>query len=222
MHALDSRNIGSVNCYIQKIIGSGDLILEVGKTSSGFLPMEDGKGVKSKVTALPENRKGEREGGKQHVVPLTFSKNEFHININELKIEEGDAIIFHGGERKLPGFAIRGMIGKHSFCSTELVDQAVFTHAFGLPGRYEWRDANGSGVGGVITVVNEPSEGKDGAKRAMERLGEGVVVHIVGKKVAPQEVTISTGQTVFFAVEQTQGITITDVTLLDYDKDKVK
>lgn len=222
MHALDSRNLGSLNCYIQKITGSGELILEAGKTSSGFLPINDGKSVSKTVKAMSASRKGEREGGNQHVVPLMFRDNEFHMDMDKMNIEEGDAIIFHAGERKQPGFAIRGVIGKQEFSSTELVDQAVFTHAFGLPGRYEWRDANGSGVGGVVNVVNEPGEGKQGAKRAMKRLGEGVVVHIVGKKVEPKEVTITTGQTVFFAVEQTKGITITDVTLLGHGKAKSK
>ena len=67
---------------------------------------------------------------------------------------------------------------------------------------------------GVITVVNEPGDQKDGAEHAMKRMSEGALVHIVGNKVEPTELTISTGQTVFFAVEKTKGITITDVSLL--------
>ena len=58
---------------------------------------------------------------------------------------------------------------------------------------------------GVITVVNEPGDQKDGAEHAMKRMSEGALVHIVGNKVEPTELTISTGQTVFFAVEKTKG-----------------
>lgn len=214
MQTLDSRNLGTLNCYAQKITGSGELMIEAGRASTGFLAPTPERAVKKKVKALPANRRRERKGGKQHVVPLKFQDNEFSLDMDRIEVQEGDTILFHVAERKLPRFAVRGTIGDVSFSSTELKDQAVFTHAFGLPGRYEWTDANGSGVGGVINVRNEPGEGKKGAERAMKRMSEGALVHIVGKKVEPRELTISTGQTVFFAVEQTDGITITDVTLL--------
>ena len=42
MQALDSRNMGSVNCYMQKITEKGDLRVAAGKTAEGFLPIKDG------------------------------------------------------------------------------------------------------------------------------------------------------------------------------------
>lgn len=210
MHALDSRSLGPLNCYIQKITSPDELTLEVRKAAAGYIPLDMERAQKAKVKKLLATR----QEGTQHQVAITFKGNDFIADISKLDLREGDAILFHQPDRKRPGFAVRGTMGKTEFDSCFLKDQAVYTHAFGLPGRYEWTDANGSGVGGVVTVVNDPAEGRKGAERAMKRLSEGVVVHIVGTKVKPAEVTITTGQTVFFAVEDTKGITITDVSLL--------
>ena len=152
------------------------------------------------------------------MVPVGFADGVFKPMSMPKEVEQGDAVMFHPADQTAPAFAVCGRMGKTSFSSTELRDQAVFSHAFGLPGRYEWVDANGSGVGGMIVVENEPATGKKAAERAMQRMAEGVLVHIVGNKVSPKDLRISTGQTVFFAVEETDGITITDTSLLKRDK----
>jgi len=192
-------------------------MLNVDKSSAGFSPIDEVNAAKFEVKSLPAARRGERQGGNQHVISLQFDGTQFSFDTKDMQVNEGDALVFHQSERQQPGFSVRGRVGDNEFSSTSLKDQAVFTHAFGLPGVYRWADANGSGIGGVITVKNEPGEGKLGAERSMKRMGEGVLVHIVGKKVEPQELTISTGQTVFFAVEKTDGITITDASLLKSD-----
>lgn len=214
MYQLDSRNLGPQNCYFQKVISKDDVTLEVRKSSAAFLPMDKEKSKNLKVKALTASQRSTRDAGKQHVIPLDFKDNDFQIDLSKIDIREGDTLVFHQAQRKQPSFAVRGKIGKINFDSSSLTDQAVYTHAFGLPGRYEWADANGSGIGGVVNVVNETADGRKGAERIMKSLENGVLVHIVGKKVSPAEVTISTGQTVFFAVEETAGITITDVNLL--------
>lgn len=214
MHQLDSRNLGPLNCYMQKVTSKEDITLEVRKSSAAFLPMDDLKSQNVKVKALTATQRTAREEGKQHSISLDFKENDFHVDLSAVDVREGDTLIFHQAQRKQPSFAVRGMMGKTGFDSSSMVDQAVYTHAFGLAGRYEWADANGSGVGGVVNVVDETAEGRKGSERIMKSLSEGVLVHIVGKKVSPAEVTISTGQTVFFAIEETSGITITDVNLL--------
>lgn len=215
MHVLDSRRIGPLNTYTQKVPGSGELMLDVQPASGGFLPFEEDKAKKAKVKSRPAARRRDRKGGKQHYVPLASNKdNVFSMKAEDMDVEEGDALTFHLPGRKERPCVVRGQIGDFRFSSLALRHEAVFTHPFGVAGRYEWADANGSKVGGVITVRDDPADGKLGAERAMDRMKEGVLVHIVGDKVSPREVTISTGQTVFFAVEDTDGITITDVTLL--------
>lgn len=218
MYELDSRMLGPLNCFVQKVTEPGEVSFEIRKSAAGFVPMQKDVANRIKVKSKKATAAQLRTTGKQHMVPVAFEKGEFRPLSMPKELEEGDAILFHPSERTGPAFAVIGRMGKTTFSSTELRDQAVFTHAFGLPGRYEWADANGSGVGGVIVVENEPATGKMAAERAMQRISEGVLVHIVGTKVQPRELRISTGQTVFFAVEQTEGITITDVSLLKQGK----
>ena len=120
-----------------------------GKTAEGFLPIKDGaRTLTAKVKSVPSAVRTSAAGNaKQHIVTLRFRDNEFHIEAAKLDDSEGDMLVFHTADRAQPGFSVRGEIGKQNFSSTSLVDQVVFTHAFGLHGHYEWTDANGSGVG---------------------------------------------------------------------------
>ena len=214
MNTLDSRVLGPLNCFVQKITQSGELKFEVRQSSAGFLPINEGLAGLIKVKPKKVSAAQMRTSGKQHYVPVAFSEGRLFAKSAPEEIEQCDAILFHQTDRKAPAFSVAGQIGETIFSSTELRDQAVFTHAFGLPGCYEWADANGSGLGGIIIVENDPATGKNAAKRATMRMSEGVLVHIVGDKVKPKELRISTGQTIFFAVEETKGITITDINLL--------
>ncbi|WP_456391104.1 hypothetical protein [Profundibacter sp.] len=218
MYALDSRSMGPLDCFVQKITESGDFIFEIRGAAAGFCPLDEKAAARIKVKANKVSRAQQRTSGKQHHVPVIFNKGVFEAVSPPKELMQGDAILFHPSDPDLPSFSVVGRMGKTEFSSTELRDQTVFSHPFGLPGKYHWADANGSGVGGVIVVENEPATGKEGAERAMQRMAEGVLVHIIGDKVKPQELHIATGQTVFFAVEQTDGITITDVTLLGRGK----
>lgn len=217
MYTLDSRSMGPLDCFVQKVTESGDFIYEIRSSTAGFCPMDEKSAARIKVKPNKASRAQQRTSGKQHHVPVIFKEGVFEAVSAPKELMQGDAILFHPSDPDLPSFSVVGRMGKTAFSSTELRDQAVFTHPFGLPGTYHWADANGSGVGGVIVVENEPATGKEGAERAMERMAEGVLVHIVGDKVKPRELRIATGQTVFFAVEGTDGITITDVTLLAKD-----
>lgn len=214
MNLLDSRVLTSYNCYIQKVLGKGELVLDARVASAGFAPIAEKPLLRTKVKAATAAGRRDRRSGKQLNVPLAFSSDRFTITLDDIAVDEGDALLFHLPQRKVPSFSIRGRADGHEFTSVALEDQAVFTHPFGIAGDFEWGDANGSGVGGVVHVVDDPADGIKGAERSIKHMSEGVLVHIVGKKVEPEEITIATGQTVFFAVEETKGITITDRSLL--------
>ena len=222
MNVLDSRILGPTNCFIQKITEPGEVVFETRKAAAGFLPLAEHMAHRVKVKDLKLSKAKMRARGGTHHIAVHSQKGAVQIGDTPGEVELGDALLFHNANRDGGGFAVSGRMGKQVFSSAELRDQAVFTHAFGLPGRYEWADANGSGVEGVIIVENDPAEGKRGAERAIERMSEGALVHIVGDKVKPKELRIATGQTVFFAVEDTDGITITDKTLLKKGKGKGK
>lgn len=214
-HMLDSRMLGQVNTFIQKVTEPGDLVIDLRDAVAGFVPLNEDAPMKMKVKASRKSAAELRNGGKQHDLPIRFDKGKFEATEPPQGVEQGDVLVFHPADRGQRHFAVSGRVGERSFSSTELVDQAVYTHAFGRAGTYRWADANGSKVGGEIVVRDDPATGKQGAERAIERMAEGAVVHIVGDDVTPRKLEITTGQTVFFAVEKTKGITITDVRLLE-------
>ncbi len=213
-YALDSRTLGPVNCYIQKVTTTGKLELEVGPAAGGFVTADQRRVIKAKVKPRLSAADSGKKRNSQHVVPLRYVDGNFVFEKPELDLHEGDSLVFHLETPKTPAFAVQGRIGKMRFSSANMVDKAVFTHAFGFPGTYEWVDANGSGVGGVITVLEQTARTQSDARELMKTMENGVLVHIVGDKVEPAEVAITVGQTVFFAVEKSKGITITDVSLV--------
>jgi hypothetical protein len=93
----------------------------------------------------------------------------------------------------------------------------LYTHAFGLPGDYEWVDAINQSVSGVVRVTNLDSGDRKQCREWMEALGRGTLVVIEGDHADPREVPILAGQTVFFAVTAADGITITDKRLIAED-----
>jgi hypothetical protein len=96
-------------------------------------------------------------------------------------------------------------------------DDSVFTHAFGLPGEYAWADANGSRLRGVVRVVPPRLESRTAAGRRAEwqrALGQGTMILVRGETAEPAEVEVVVGQTVFWAVQDAPGVSITDVALL--------
>jgi hypothetical protein len=109
---------------------------------------------------------------------------------------------------------VRGNGAGGAFDSLALAAEAVYTHAFGLPGEFRWKDANGSRVSGLVNVRQVDSKKQREMTAWASQMKEGVLVVISGDRAEPKEVNIFVGQTVFFAVEKARGITITDSRLL--------
>jgi plastocyanin len=194
---------------------TGKLELEVGPAAGGFVTADQRRVIKAKIKSRSSAANSDKKRSSQHVVPLNYVDGNFVFRKQELDIHEGDSLVFHLETPKSPAFAVQGRIGKLRFSSANMVDKAVFTHAFGFPGTYEWVDANGSGIGGVVTVLEHTAKTQSDATELMKTMENGVLVHIVGDKVDPAEITITVGQTVFFAVEKSSGITITDASLVE-------
>ncbi len=66
-----------------------------------------------------------------------------------------------------------------------------------------------SDIGGRVVVKDLDTKSKEDCEKWMRSLTEGALVTIKGR-AEPQEVEVLTGQTVFFAVVDAPGITITD------------
>ena len=105
--------------------------------------------------------------------------------------------------------------GEKSFASDRMAKECVFTQVFGIPGEYRWVDANGSGLSGTITVIAPPIRDEAGFERWRRHTGEGVLVMIDGADAKPADVQVLVGQTLFFAVNNAPGITITDARLVE-------
>ncbi|MEC8795810.1 MAG: hypothetical protein VXX48_05735, partial [Pseudomonadota bacterium] len=143
MNVLDSRILGPTNCFIQKITEPGEVVFETRKAAAGFLPLAEHMAHRVKVKDLKLSKAKMRARGGTHHIAVHSQKGAVQIGDTPGEVELGDALLFHNANRDGGGFAVSGRMGKQVFSSAELRDQAVFTHAFGLPGRYEWADANG-------------------------------------------------------------------------------
>lgn len=143
-----------------------------------------------------------QEGGKLKAVPP------------EQNIMTGDVVTWYALDPSIPGFSVVGHSETDSFSSAAMTYEALYTHAFGSPGVIEWECANGHNLKGRVIVKKAKARSAQEIASYKERLAEGTLVLISGDRVEPVEVEIVEGQTVCFAVEKAEGITITDRRLL--------
>jgi hypothetical protein len=104
------------------------------------------------------------------------------------------------------------------FDSSARTAEAIYTHAFGLPGEYQWVDTNGGPARGIVRVIApEPitmENREDLRKRLLDALREPVMIVIRDDEVRPTEVQSIVGQSVFWAVERSSGMAVTDARLV--------
>jgi plastocyanin len=204
MSTLDSRSLRYVDSFTQRFSTSGDVAYHITTTAGARVALEPAP-FKIHVKEPPAQREGE-----QHFVTIRRSGLRFIAEPPELEITAGDNVLWHASDSKTPGYAVRGIGAGGGFDSTALAAEAVYTHAFGVPGEFQWTDANGGRASGLVNVRQVNS--RDGREMAAwsDQVKEGVLVIISGDRVEPKEVNIFVGQTVFFAIERAPGITITD------------
>ena len=207
---LDSRALGRADCYAQRFMRAGNYPYNV---VPGFgqaltsdyrfsIYVEDGKKEKKdkKVVNM-----------KQHDLRVSVEAKDFTVSAATLTIAVGDMVVWNGGG-EIP-FAV---VGQHDFFNSHrMVNECGFSHAFGKAGEYHWCDAFGSKLSGVVRV-RDPDCGKDADLRKWrEMLVKGTVVMISDGKADKADLEILTGQTVFFALVKTPGISITDKRMLE-------
>lgn len=204
---LDSRALGRADCYAQRFMRSGDYRYDVvpghGQALSTDHPfvihVKDSKDGKKGAKMAQHNLRVEPNGKGFAVAPAT------------LTIAVGDMVVWNGGG-EIP-FAVVG--DQVFFNSHRMVNECGFSHAFGMAGEYHWRDAFGSKLSGVVRVRDPDCKKDPDLKKWRETLSKGNVVMINDGKADQTELDIYTGQTVFFALVKTPGISITDSRLLE-------
>jgi plastocyanin len=204
--SLDSRALARTDCYAQRFMKPGDYPYDVVPAYGELMSTDRPFVVRVKH--------GDKTSGmEQHNARVTRSGGRFKISDPEITIDVGDLVLWNCVDDGGKPFAV---VGEHDFFgSSRLVNECGFTHAFGTPGDYHWVDAHGSATSGTVRVRDPGVKNETDLKRWQERLSDGTVVTITDDEAQPSDLEIVTGQTVFFAVVKSPGISITDARLLD-------
>jgi len=198
----DSRMLRNTDCYGQRFSRPGTYRYAITRAALGGLSFE-----------APFIVKVGRCGGKpqQHHVAVRLEGHHRVADPPELAVSVGDYVMWNAPDPKTPPYVVEGEKG--FFSSSALRSEAGYSHAFGLPGEYEWRDANG-GPRGVVRVAAVTADTPEARRKWVERLRKGTLVMVNGDSADPKSVDIVVGQTVFWVIGKTEGVTITDARLL--------
>jgi plastocyanin len=207
MDTLDSRALHYIDVFAQKFSTLG-LVRYRLTTAAGFcLPVGEDEDT---FTIEVEGREEGKQQGRQHNVTIRQEGQRLIADPPHLKIEVGDIVLWHAPDPSTPGFTVRGEGASGTFDSSALNSEALYAHPFSTPGEYEWVDANGGRVSGVIHVQSLDPNNREECERWLAALAKGTLITIKGDEAVPDRVEIITGQTIFWAVENASGITITD------------
>ena len=204
LNQLDSRAIGRASCFAQRFMRPGTYAYNVvaghGAALNASYPF---------VIQVEDGKKGEMT---QHNVVVRQGDGGLTVDQPKLKIRTGDLVLWSGLGSLSVAFAVVGE--RDFFSSARMTNECGYSHAFGTEGEYRWRDAHGSGLGGVVRVRNPKAADAKGLAKWREQLAQGSTVMIQNGKVDRAEIEVLTGQTVFFAIVTGPGISVTDERLL--------
>jgi len=201
MTTLDSRQLSYVNTFGRRFGEPGAVRYRLVSAAVACQPPGDD------LPFTIEN--GDKGETRQHDVTVRQRGERLAADPAELQIGAGDVVLWHS----LAGtnaYVVQGQGAGGEFDSSSLTGDTLYTHAFGVPGDYEWVDARGRSVKGLVRVGTLETSERDPCREWMRALENGTLVVIEGARSDPSEVSILAGQTVFFAVTAADGITITD------------
>lgn len=204
LDTLDSRTLGRTDCYGQRFMRAGTYAYNV-------LPAGGHHITDERPFTIEVRERGGEARMEQHTVVVRYADGRFTPEQPEITIQEGDLVLWNCPDRAVP-YVVAG--DREFFASDRLTNECGYSHAFGSAGEYRWTDAYGSQLAGLVRVKDPHVEDHGELQRWQESLKKGTVVMIEGARTEPQEVEIVIGQTVFFAVTKTSGVSITDERLL--------
>jgi plastocyanin len=207
MNVLDSRFLRLGDCFARRFSTPGTV--KYGLTVAAGIPLPAPEHNYT-VTIRP---KGSNKAT-QHNVIVRARNSRLSAEPENIEIEAGDAVLWHTPDPGTPGFVVTCVQSEQKFSSSALHGDALYSHAFGVPGSYEWVDANGGLVKGEIVVSNPESGRAEHHEKWLKALSKGLSIRIAGTKVEPQKLEVIVGQTVFWIVEKADGISITDARLI--------
>ena len=211
MNTLDSRSLRTGDCFGQKfsvpgevryfVSAGGELVPEARQRSEG--------GYILQVVKAASGAKS-----KQHNVHVTRKGNTLEASPAKLEIQAGDGVLWYTTDPTVTGFHVAGAGKEFHFSSACIETNAVYTHVFGVPGTYEWRDPHGTSIHGKVEVANVIHRNSDERSQWYESLKQPATFEIKGGKSSPASVKIVVGQTVFWSITDSKGVAITDSQLL--------
>lgn len=205
MDTFDSRVLRNTDCFGQRFSRPGTYRYAITRAALGGLSFEA-------PFSITVGRGGGGGETGQHHVAVRLDGHHLVADPPELKVSVGDFVMWHAPDPTTPPYAVQGE--KDFFSSTALRSEAGYSHAFGLPGEYEWRDANGGGPRGVVRVQEVRADTPEARRAWVERLRKGTLVMVNGDSAEPAIVDVVVGQTVFWIVGKAAGVTVTDARLL--------
>ena len=148
MNTLDSRFMRPGNCFAHRFSAPGTFTYALSPIPSS-LAAHHGEPPARAVIVTARSGKDPR----QHPVTVSMADAVMTASPAELHVTAGDLVVWSADRSLTFGFRVRGTIGDELIDSASLRTESIFTHAFGLPGSYEWADANGSSLHGQVNVV---------------------------------------------------------------------
>lgn len=203
MNTLDSRFCRLGDTFAQRFTQSGNYTYDFN------LPGVPPFGHANRFSITVKGTFDIDKDGEQHFVTVRREGTNFVADPPKLEIATGDVVLWSTNEANTPGFSISGKSANDSFNSGNMEKNALYSHAFGSPGEIEWLDANAHGPAGTIIVKMPKTESAESMEAFKEKLAQGTVIVINGKKADKEQVEILVGQTVFFVVEKAEGIAVT-------------
>jgi plastocyanin len=211
MNTLDSRSLSPGDCFAQKFTAPGHVryFVSAGGGIAG-VPSRVAQQEGFVIEVRPKNPAG---AGVQHTVAVRRRNGDLKVSPEKLTIDAGDFVLWYAQDQSVGGISIAGEGPNFSFSSARMVSDAIYTHAFGLPGRYEWIDPVAGHVAGVVNVQALEAKTVEDQNRWYEKLVQPASFEISGQNVSPKSVDIVVGQTVFWSVQKTGGVGIVDASL---------
>lgn len=205
---LDSRALHYTDCYGQRFMKAGTYRYGLGPAGSGEWTREF-----PHVIEVVDAPAGSRRQMAQTTVTVRLEGGSFVPEKDHLTVATGDMVTWHSPDAHARPFTVTGE--KAFFASDRLVNESGYTHVFATTGTYDWVDAHGSQVRGRVTVVDPQCRTAEDIRAWQKQLAEGRLVMIADGRAEPADLEVLLGQTVFFAVVNGPGISVTDSRLIE-------
>jgi plastocyanin len=208
MNTLDSRFLRLGDTFAQRFTMAGSYSYAVGIQGSLATSGHDAPFV---IVVADETA----TEPKTHYITVSYADNTFSATPARLEINKNDGVLWYGTTPGAPGFGVSGESRGTRFDSAEIHANGMYSHAFGVSGVIEWSDAHEPALHGTIVVETHPACHTHEDRQAyVQKLAKATLVMIEDGRARPSKVRITVGQTVFFAVKSSGGISIVDMRLL--------